>query len=119
MIKLLCPKCGKDSYSADTIYFSPCPYCGLRFSGQYGVDRRHKERLKKGIATILTHQGVPFEVVLTNSSYDGLGIEIFGETRVGVGEAVILDTNGLQVEAKVLWVTNLSDKCLVGLQKVL
>jgi len=118
MLKLLCPNCRKNSYSSSENYFSLCPYCGVRFSGRYGSDRRHAERVKKETACILNCQGQNLEAESIDFSKEGLGIKIFAKTPVAVGETIELSTGDLQIKAKIMWVNELADKSLVGLQRI-
>ena len=118
MLKHLCPKCRKNSFSADENYFSACPYCGVRFSGRYGSDRRHEERGKKETYCVLNSQGQNLEAESINFSKEGLGIKIFAKTSVAVGETIELSSSDLQIKAKIMWVNELADKSLVGLQRI-
>jgi predicted nucleic acid-binding Zn-ribbon protein len=118
MLKHLCPKCGKNSFSADENYFSACPYCGVRFSGRYGSDRRHAERWKKETSCVLNCQGRNLETESINFSEEGLGIKIFAKSPVAVGETIELSTSDLKIKAKIMWVNELADKSLVGLQRI-
>lgn len=118
MFKHLCPKCKKNSFSADECYFSACPYCGFRFSGRYGSDRRHAERVKKETSCILNCQGQNLEAEAMDFSKEGLGIKIFAKTPAAVGETIEVSTSDLQIKAKIIWVNELADKSLVGLQRI-
>ena len=119
MIEHLCPKCGKISYSADEHCFSRCPYCGIRFSGKYGSDRRREERYKKEMTIVLNYQGQKLEAQSTDFSKEGMGIVIFGEALMDVGDIVELSATAPHMKAKVMWVNQLPDKSLVGLQRSL
>ena len=118
MLNHLCPNCRKNSYSSDENYFAPCPYCGVRFSGRYGSDRRHAERVKKETSCVLNCQGQNLEAESINFSKEGLGIKIFAKTSVAVGETIELSSSDLQIKAKIMWVNELSDKSLVGLLRI-
>jgi hypothetical protein len=118
MLRQLCPVCGKHSYSADENNFSPCPYCGVRFSGRYGADRRRAERIKKTTACVLNYQGQYLEAESANFSEEGLGINMLPETPVAVGETIELSTDDFQIKARVVWENKLADKSLVGLQRI-
>jgi len=118
MLKHLCPKCRKNSFSADENYFSACPYCGVRFSGRYGSDRRHAERVKKETSYVLNCQGQNLEAESIDFSKEGLGIKISAKTSVAVGETIELSSSDLQIKAKIMWVNELADKSLVGLQRI-
>lgn len=118
MLKHLCPKCGKHSYSSDEYHFSACPYCEDLFSGRYGSDRRHAERVKKETPCVLNCQGQNLEAESIDFSKEGLGIKIFAKTPVDVGETIELSTSDLLIKAKIIWVNELVDKSLVGLQRI-
>jgi predicted nucleic acid-binding Zn-ribbon protein len=118
MFKHLCPQCGKNSYSADENCFLPCPYCGIRFSGRHGSDRRRAERIKKETTCVLNCQGQSFEAESTDFSKEGLGIKISAKTPVALGETIELSTSDLRIKAKIMWVNELADKSLVGLQRI-
>jgi uncharacterized Zn finger protein (UPF0148 family) len=117
MLEHLCPTCGKISYSADEHGFSPCPYCGFRFSGKYGSDRRREERYKKEVTIVLNYQGQQLEAQSTDFSKEGMGIRVVGETPLSLGETVELSTSDLHIKAKVMWVNKLPSISLVGLQR--
>lgn len=118
MFKYLCPKCGKNSYSAAEESFSPCPYCGFRFSGKYGSDRRREERVRQETDIVLACQGQHLDANTVDFSQKGLGIKIIGEPPFSVGDMTDLSMGGLQIKAKVMWVNKLSNKSLVGLQRL-
>jgi predicted nucleic acid-binding Zn-ribbon protein len=117
MLEHLCPKCGKISYSADEHCFSRCPYCGVRFSRKYGSDKRCEERYKKEMTIVLNYQGQKLEAQSTDFSKGGMGIVIFGEAPLGVGETVELSTTAPHMKGKVMWVNQLPDKSLLGLRR--
>jgi predicted nucleic acid-binding Zn-ribbon protein len=117
MLDHLCPNCGKISYSAGEDYFSGCPYCGVRFSGKYGSDRRREERYKKQTTIVLNYQGQQLEAESTDFSKEGMGIVVRSKIPFSVGEAVELSTTDLNIKAKVMWMDKLPDKSLVGLQR--
>jgi len=116
MLKHLC-QCGKISYSADEHCFSRCPYCGVRFSRKYGSDKRCGERYKKEMTIVLNYQGQKLEARSTDFSKERMGIVIFGESPLGVGETVELSTTTPHIKAKVMWINKLPNKSLVGLQR--
>jgi len=118
MVKYLCPKCGKNSYTTAEESFSPCPYCGFRFSGKYGSDRRHEERVREETAIVLACQGQHLDANTINFSQKGMGIKIGGEPPFLVGDTIDLSMSGLQIKAKVTWLNKLSNKSLVGLQRL-
>jgi hypothetical protein len=118
MLKQFCPQCGKHSYSTGENYFSPCPYCGIRFSGRFGQDRRYAERVKKETSCVLNCQGQYLEAESLDFSKEGLGIKLFAKTPIAVGETIELSSSDLQIKAKIMWVNELADKSLVGLKRI-
>lgn len=118
MLKHLCPECGKNSYSADENCFLPCPHCGVRFSGRYGSDRRNAERIKKEAPCVLHCKGQHLDAESTDISHDGLGIAISAKIPVAVGETIELTRRDLRIKAKIMWVNELPEKCLIGLQRI-
>ena len=118
MLRLVCPKCQKDSYSSGADYFNPCPYCGFIFSGKYGSDKRHEGRDKQEIPFVFPYQGEHLEATTVDFSEKGLGIEILGEPPIAIGDTINIFIGDLQVRAKVMWVTRLPDKSLSGLRRL-
>lgn len=118
MFTLSCPKCQKNSYSSDEEFFHACPYCGFKFSGRYGSDRRLKERTKQEIPFGFSCQEQHFEASTIDSSEKGLAIRIFGDPPVAVGNTIDLPIGDIQIRAKVMWVNKVSDKSMVGLQRL-
>jgi ribosomal protein L37E len=114
----LCPKCGKNSYSADDGRFLACNHCGFIFSIKYGSDRRCEERIKKKISIVLNYQGLLLKAVSTDFSEKGLGIKVFQKIPFLPGETTEIFIDDRQIKAKVIWVNKLSDETLVGLQKI-
>jgi len=118
MLRLTCPKCRKDSYSADVESFRACPYCGFRFSGRYGAQKREEERIKQEIPVVFSYQGEHLKASTFDLSEKGLGIKIFGEPPVAIDDIIDLTIRDLQLRARVMWVRKLPDKSLVGLRKL-
>ena len=119
MFKLRCPKCHKDSYSADQAFYAPCPYCGHIFSGKHGSDRRNEERTTEKIIFSFPYNGQSFQANTKDLSESGLCIEIFGEPPIKPGDNVNLSIGDTTVKARVVWKKTLSDKSLVGFQKII
>jgi len=90
----------------------------VRFSRRYGSDRRHAERIKKESPCVLHSKGLHLEAESTDFSHDGLGIKISAKTPTAVGDSVELSTSGLRIIAKIMWVRELPEKCLIGLQRI-
>ena len=118
MENLICPKCNEYSYSADDKCFSPCPHCGLNFSGKYGADRRREERVKQEVPIVFSYQGEHLEVRTKDFSQEGLGIKIFGNPLIHTDDTIDLSIGDEQMKAKVIWTNKLSDETMAGLQKM-
>ncbi len=118
MFTLTCPRCQKNSYSADEQSFHSCPYCGFRFSRRYGPDRRYEERIKQEINFDFFWHEQHFEASTVDFSEKGLSVNIDGETPVTAGKTIDLSIGDLQIRAKVMWVNKLLNKSMVGLQKL-
>ena len=116
MFKHLCPKCGKDSYSADKENFLPCPHCGFRFSGEYSTDRRHEERIRERVSIDLAFQGEHLDAKSIDFSKEGMGVEIFGRFQGSVGDTINVLRGDVRTQTKVMWTNRVSDRCLVGLK---
>jgi rubredoxin len=118
MLRLICPKCKKDSYSAGVESFSGCPYCGFIFSGKYGDDRRREERIKQETPFAFSCQEQNFEANTIDFSERGVGIKILGEPSIATGDIINLSIGDFQIRAKVMWVKKMSDKSLAGLKRL-
>ncbi len=118
MLRLICPKCRKDSYSAAVESFNPCPYCGTVFSGTYGLYTRCEERIKQEIPFVFPYQRGHLEATTVDFSEKGLGIKILGEPSIVTGDTIDLTIGDLRIMAKVMWVKKLSDKSLAGLRRL-
>lgn len=118
MFTFTCPRCQKNSYSADEESFQPCPYCGFKFSGKYGYDRRCEERVKQEISFDFPYQEQHFEASTMDFSEKGLSVKIFGEPPVTAGDTIGLSIGDLPIKARVMWVNKLYNKSMVGLQRL-
>jgi len=120
MSTLTCPKCQKNSYSSAEEFFLACPYCGFKFSGKHGPDRRNEERVRQEISFDFPCQEQYFRASTIDLSEKGLSVNvnIYGEIPVTAGETIDLSVGDLQIKAKVIWVNKLLNKSMVGLQKL-
>ncbi len=103
ILRLTCPKCSKDSYSASVEKFKPCPYCGVLFSGKYGSEKRRHTRVKKEIPLSFTHQGRRIEACTVDVSHDGLCVKIDGSRSLPVGDTVDVTLHDSRLKAQVMW----------------
>ncbi|MBI4685216.1 MAG: PilZ domain-containing protein [Nitrospirae bacterium] len=118
MLKIVCPKCQNDSYSADVRSFSECPHCGIVSSGQHGLDKRCEKRIEWEIPFIFSSEEQNFEASTFDLSEKGMGIKVFGELSVETGDAIDLSVGDLQLRAKVMWVQKMPDKFVAGLERL-
>jgi DNA-directed RNA polymerase subunit RPC12/RpoP len=118
MFTLTCPKCQKNSYSSAEEFFLACPYCGFKFSGKYGPDRRREERVRRENPFDLVYQEQTFKASTIDLSEKGLSIMILNNPPVSVGDIIGLVIGDLHVSAKVMWVNKLPDKSFSGLQRL-
>ena len=106
IVRLKCPNCQKDAYVLSVEAFKPCPYCGIVFSGKYGMERRDRFRLQKEIPLTLTYRDQKFEAWLVNISREGVGIKLYEDFSFPVGDTVDLNICDSCAKAQVIWVSN-------------
>jgi hypothetical protein len=104
IIRLTCPECNKDSYSADAELFKPCPYCGINFSGRHGTEKRGMYRIHKSIPCFLSYQGKSVQASTINLSENGLSIKINGNHHLLVGDIMDLEVGNNALKAQVMWI---------------
>jgi hypothetical protein len=98
--------------------FYSCNYCGFRFSGKYGPDRRREARVGKVIPFVLSYQNQDFEASTLDFSEKGMGIKISGKPSIITGDVLDLAVGNLSLTAKVMWIRGLSAGAVAGLEKV-
>jgi hypothetical protein len=118
MLRIPCPKCRKTSYTSDVESFYSCNYCGFKFSGKFGPDRRRETRVEKVISLVLSCQDQDFEARTSDISEKGIGIKISGRPSIITGDVLNLTVSDLSMAAKVMWIKKLSDGVIAGLQKI-
>jgi hypothetical protein len=106
MIRLACPACKKDSYSAAVEPFRPCPYCGTVYSGKYGPEKRHELRTHKEVRFTFSHNGNSFEATTVDISKNGISLKIFGSIAIPSGYVIDLNINNLFTKAQTRWLNN-------------
>lgn len=118
ILRLICPGCKKDSYSASAEAFKPCPYCGVLFSGRHGTEKRDENRLKKEIPFIFSYKGQNLSASTLDISEKGFSMKIFGKPLLPVGDIMEFSVRDSLVKAQVMWVFNDSDTsvALTGLK---
>ena len=117
MLRIPCPKCHKISYTPNVESFYLCNYCGSKFSGKYGPDRRRESRIGKVIPFVLSYQGHDFKADTSDFSEKGIGVKISGKPSITIGDILTLNIENLSMKAKVMWIERVSDGALAGLQK--
>ena len=118
MLRIPCPKCRKNVYSPDVDSFCSCPYCGSKFSGKYGPDKRSESRTLKEIPFQISYQGQNFEASTYDFSEKGVGIKILGKVPIGKGDVLNLQLGNPSIVGKVVWINKTSDQALAGLQRL-
>ena len=106
ILRLTCPKCYEDSYSPSVEFFRPCPYCGLLFSGKYGIEKRNEGRIKDEHPIIFSYKGRNLEANVMDFTEGGLRLKISGEPSLTEGDIVNLAIGDRHVNARVMWVTH-------------
>ncbi|MEW6052732.1 MAG: PilZ domain-containing protein [Nitrospirota bacterium] len=106
MIRLECPACRKDSYSASVRDFRQCPYCRTFFSGKYGIEKRRDARVSKDIPVVLSYHEKNLSANLVDISVNGVSIRIPGNEYLPVGEIIHLNIRDSSAEAQVKWIIN-------------
>ncbi len=77
MIRIECPTCKKDSYTASVEVFRPCPYCGNLFSGKYGPLKKEHLESNISIHPFISDQG---KIISANTQW-------FPKKEIGVKES--------------------------------
>ena len=123
MIRLACPECKKDSYSASVETLRPCPYCGFCFSGKYGAEKRDAYSAQKEIPVTFSYKGQNLQARTVNFSENGLSIKILsikisGNTILPAGDIMELNIGESLIKAQIMWVFNnpQSTNALIGLK---
>lgn len=121
--KLLCPKCGKYSYTSASELYSPCPYCGNVFSN-LSFDRRAAKRFYWSAECRVFEEDDYnqefFTANIQDISSSGMKIKYRGEglSPKSMVNIHIMDMN-LSIEAKIRWIeTKNSSSAVAGLQFV-
>ena len=106
MIRLDCPACKRDSYSAAVEPFRPCPYCGTVYSGKHGVERRDGQRVHKEVPFTFLHRDETIEATTLDVSAKGVGLKFFGSLAIPDGDEIDLNINSTHAKARVSWTRN-------------
>jgi len=103
IVRLTCPECSKNSYSASVESFKPCPYCGILFSGKFGSEKRNDDRISREIPLLFSYKGKNLEASTLNVSSTGLSIKMFGQYALPVGDIMELDVGNSRVKTEIMW----------------
>jgi len=114
-----CPECKDNSYSADNRFFGACPYCGVQFSGLYGLDRRTEERtqLERNCSLICKDQN--FGAVIRDLSKKGLSLNVIGDLPVETNDVINVTISDTLVSAKIMWINKTNDQLKIGMQRII
>jgi len=118
MLRIPCPKCRKTSYTSDVESFYSCNYCGFKFSGKFGPDRRRESRIEKVIPLMLSCQDQDVKASISDISEGGVRIQISGKPSIIIGDVLDITVSDYPMAAKVMWIKKLSDGAIAGLRKV-
>ena len=116
ILRLICPECKKDSYSASAEAFKPCPYCGIVFSGRFGKEKRNEDRSPADFNIGFSYRGKNLEASTVNISNRGMSIKIAGNPDLPVGDIMDLKVREASLKARIVWVENNSSAYLTGLK---
>jgi len=115
MLRINCPACGQQSYSASVESFISCNFCGKIFSGKHGPEKREKPREKRQIPFYLSWKGRPVKAQTFDCSEQGLGVEVFEQISLTVGKILTFFLEGLPQTGKVAWIKPFPQKVVAGL----
>lgn len=118
MIRLICPRCQKDSNREEVISFKICPYCGFMFSGKYGVEKRKEKRIAKKMPVVFFYRRQKFEGNTVDFSAKGLCIKTRCKSPVSIGDTVDIVIEDLRSIANIIWTKKQLQHHLYGLQKL-
>jgi hypothetical protein len=118
ILRLTCPGCKKDSYSASVESYKPCPYCGILYSGKYGIEKRNEFRLQKDTPIVFSYRGKNLEARTQNFSETGVCLEVDGKSSLTVGDIMQISVGDSLLNARIIWVFHHPEKtsALTGLQ---
>lgn len=118
ILRLTCPMCNRDAFSSSVEPFRPCPYCGILFSGRYGMNQRRDTRTQKEIPFVFSHDGQFLQASTINISEGGLCIKIYGRISRPIGDILNFSVSGSNLKTRILWSSGNSDTFItvMGLQ---
>jgi hypothetical protein len=116
MLRLACPSCRKDSYSASAEAFNPCPYCGIVYSGKHGIERRNEDRFDKPVDMTFSYKGADLQVTPLNVSGKGLTVKISSPPVLPIGDLMDIQWRNSNLRARIMWVMKEPYSSLTGLK---
>jgi hypothetical protein len=116
ILRLACPSCLKDSYSASAEAFNPCPYCGIVYSGKHGMERRNEERLDNPVDMALSYKGTNLQATALNVSRNGLTVKISSPPVLPIGDSMDIQWRNSILKARIMWVMKEPYSSLTGLK---
>ena len=116
ILRLICPECKKDSYSASAEAFKPCPYCGIVFSGRFGREKRNESRSSAQFNIGFSYKGENVDASTVNISRTGLSIKVTGGPDLPVGDIMDLKVSDADLKARIMWVVDAPSSLLTGLK---
>jgi hypothetical protein len=116
ILRLSCPSCRKDSYSASAEAFKPCPYCGIVYSGKHGMERRNEDRLDKPVDMAFSYKGANLQATPLNVSRNGLTVKISSPPVLPIGDLMDIQWRNSNLSARIMWVMKEPYSSLTGLK---
>ena len=116
MLRLTCPSCRKDSYSASAESFKPCPYCGIVYSGKHGLERRNEDRTDKRVNMSFSFKGKDLDASTLNISRNGLTVKIAAPPFLSIGDTMDIQWLDSNLKARVMWIMKVPDSAVTGLK---
>ncbi|MEW6001488.1 MAG: PilZ domain-containing protein [Nitrospirota bacterium] len=113
MLRLTCPRCNEDSYSASVEAFCACHHCGFVFSGKYGPEKREEKRLRKETSFLFPYKGQNLEASTIDYSANGIGVRIQGNHSITEGDVIDLTIGNFYVKAQIIWVSRKPEESAV------
>jgi hypothetical protein len=106
VIRLDCPACKKDSYSAAVEPFRPCPYCGVVYSGKHGLEKRDEQRIQREVPFAFSYLDDTIDATTFDVTKKGVGLKFFRSLSILDGDEIDLHINSGFAKAQVRWIKN-------------
>jgi DNA-directed RNA polymerase subunit RPC12/RpoP len=114
---LLCPHCGRTSYSSATQHYAPCPYCGKIFS-ERGPDQRKSTRKPFGGIVTLRRGKSAWAGVGVDLSDGGIGVTLPFSPPLQIGERLEAEMPALHIrrQSRIIWIAQIEGDLRAGLE---